>query len=125
MFEIFRIKYFGIQPVAKVKSKTIERIIRRDYGGNFHEVKRKLESVRSDAPGGLNRLSAAVLKLANGHVSKIDSLIKKCNLDFRDVVSEAEYPRFFKLASSKIESREARAIYLSDWIDYTRWLNKK
>jgi len=125
MFEIFRIKYFGIQPVATIKSKTIQKIIRRDYGDNFNEVKRKLESVRSDAPGGLNRLSAAILKLASGRVSEIDSLIEKCNFDFRDVVSKAEYPSFFKSAAGKIESKDARKLYLSDWINYTKWLNKE
>jgi len=58
MFERLRIKYLGQQPAAKVSSETLDKIIQRDYGENFEH--------------GRNRFSAAVLKLSNGDLTKVD-----------------------------------------------------
>src|ERR1043165_2024085 len=125
MLETFKIKYLGHQPPAKISDRALDRIIQRDFGNNFQEVKQKLEFIKSDTPKGKNRLSAAVLKLANGDLTKIDSYLKICNNDFRDVVSKAEYPKISQHGFGKIARDKLKAIYLSDWIEYSNWLNKK
>jgi hypothetical protein len=125
MFETFKIKYLGHQPTAIITSKTLDKIIRRDYGNNFKKVREKLESIKSDSSKAKNRFSAAVLKLSNGDLTKIDSYIEMCNYDFRDIVSQAEYPRRFKLDFDKIAQTKIKETYLQDWIEYSNWLTKK
>lgn len=110
MFEAIRIKFFGSQPAARVTDKILERLIERDFGSKALEVKQKLQRVTSDSHNGKNRISAAILKLSNK--------------DFRDVISQAEYPRCSKLDFDKIEKRNMKAIYLDDWTEYSKWLTK-
>ena len=124
MFEIFKIRYFGHQPAAIITDKTLDKIIRRDYGDNFKEVTEKLSTIKSDSPKGRNRLAAAVLRLSNGDLAKIDSYIDKCNYDYRDIVMQAEYPRSSKLGFDKTTSDKSKQIYLDDWTDYANWLNQ-
>ena len=92
MFEIVKIECFGQQPIARITAKTLDRIIKRDYQNYFTEVKQKLELIHSDTLKGRNRLSAAVLKLSNKDVTRIDQYIESCNYDFRDIVKEFPWP---------------------------------
>jgi hypothetical protein len=122
MFEKLKIKYFGRQPAAKISDKTLERIILREFGDKSDEVERKLTLIVSDSSKGKNRLSAAVLKLANKELAKIDLLVELCNIDFRDIVSQAEYPAFFRFGFEELDPRESRRLYLKDWIEYSDWI---
>jgi hypothetical protein len=124
MFEILEIKYLSHQPTAKITNKTLDRIIRREYCDNFKEVKQKLESISGDTLKGRNRLSAAVLKLSNRDLTKIDLYIEMCNYDFRDVVSQAEYSRSSKFGLGEIAPNKLKEVYLDDWEEYLNWLNK-
>jgi hypothetical protein len=113
MLEILKIKLFGHEPAAKVTDKMLERIIRRDYGYRATEVKQKLQQVVSDSVNGKNRISAAILKLANKDIKAIDHFIEVSNNDYRDVLSPAEYPgiqRSFLTIFQKV--RKSRLIYL-------------
>jgi hypothetical protein len=125
MLEEFKIKIFGHQPTPKISSKTLEKIIERDYGNCVSEIKEKLKSVRSDTLKGQNRISAAILKLANGDIDKIDNYIEIYKKDFRDVLAGAEYPLCFSFSFGEKNKQELRAIYLSDWKNYLKWLKKK
>jgi hypothetical protein len=124
MFEKLKIKMFGDQPTPNITDKILDRIIQNDYPNDFHEVKKKLELIDSDSKKGKNRFAAAVLKLADRDLTKIDSLIEMCNNDFRDVVMQAEYPRTFKDDFDDKDEVEERKAYLDDWTDYSKWLNK-
>jgi hypothetical protein len=128
MFERLRIKYLGQQPAAKISSETLDKIIQREYPEHFEQVKRKLETIKSDSSHGRNRFSAAVLKLSNGDLTKVDRYIEICNNDFRDVITIAEYPRISKLDFvdlENIETKKLRRTYLDDWADYSNWITRR
>jgi hypothetical protein len=125
MFKTLRIKLFGKEPVAEVDSKTLERIICRDFGTRADEVKQKLQKLICDTSEGRNRISAAIIKLAENDIDAIDNFIEISNNDFRDVLARAEYPRCFELGFGGVEEDKKKQIYLADWTEYSNWLNKK
>lgn len=126
MFNKLRIILFGTQPAAKVNQKTLERIIKRDFDGKEIEVKRKLLKIESETPNEKNRITAAILKLANQNINKIDELIKISNNDYRDVLMRAEYPKCADAEDSIFDnSKMMKGIYLEDWKNYSDWLSKK
>ena len=50
-----------------------------------------------------------------------------CNLDSRDVLSKAEYPRISEIGfvgMKEIEPIELKEYYLKDWTEYSNWINK-
>jgi len=124
MFETLRIILFGRQPFAKVDSKTLERIIRREFGDRANEVKRKLQGVASSTPNDKNRISAAILKLADKDLGAVDKFIEINNNDFRDVLARAEYPRCSDLGFGELNKKKMKQVYLADWKDYSDWLNR-
>jgi hypothetical protein len=124
MFENLQIIFFGIQPSAKVSDKTLERIIYREFGKRADEVNQKLRQVKSDTSNGRNRISAAILKLANKDFDAIENFIKISNNDFRDVISQAEYPEYSNFAFNDISKDKRKELYIKDWKQYSKWLNK-
>jgi hypothetical protein len=127
MFERLKIKFLGNQPIAEISKETLEKLIRRDFPESYEIVKKKLSLIKSDNLKGQNRLSAAVLKVSNANLSKIDSYIEMCNSDYRDVISQAEYPRSSEIGFvgiGEIESRQLKEYYLKDWTEYTNWVHK-
>jgi hypothetical protein len=112
------------EPVARISDKTIERLLLREFGDHASEVKEKFLHVKSDTPRGKNRISAAIVKLSNGDLDKIDHYIDLCNLDFRDVVAPAEYPRYTTVAFNEIPRWKKGQFYLADWKEYSSWLRK-
>ncbi len=123
MFETLRIKVFGAQPAATVTDKILERIIERDFGNCANEVKQKLKQITCDTHEGKNRISAAIIKLANKDINVIDHYINMTKNDFRDVISKAEYPGCFELNLSKAGKLNMKQVYLDDWKEYSKWLN--
>jgi hypothetical protein len=127
MFERLKIKYLGNQPIAEISKETLEKLIQRDFPESYEIVKKKLSLIKSDSLKGQNRLSAAVLKVSNANLSKIDSYIEMCNSDYRDVISQAEYPRISEIGFVGIKEIEPSLLkehYLKDWTEYTNWMNK-
>lgn len=124
MLEILRIIIFGQEPSAKISNQTLERLIRREFGSRAVEINQKFQQINSNIPESKNRLSAAILKLANRDLDRIDYYINICNNDFRDVVALAEYPGYSKVAFDEIAIWKKRQIYLSDWKEYSNWLRK-
>lgn len=124
MFEKIRIILFGEQPTIKVTDKMLERIIQRDFGTQIDLVKLKLEKVSGDTRNGKNRVSAAILKLANKDINLIDKYIETSINDFRDVISLAEYPRCDKFGFDVFKDQNKKRIFLDDWNEYSDWLNE-
>lgn len=126
MLESIGIALFGRQPFARVDNKTLERIIRREFGISGDEVKQKLKLVKCETQKVNNRIAAAIIKLADKDINAIDKYIDINNVDFRDVLMRAEYPRCVDLAFDEIKNRiKMKQIYFADWKDYSNWLNKK
>lgn len=125
MIETLKIKLFGNQPAAKISSKQIDKLIRREFDDSYDEVRKKLSRIQSDTQNGKNRISAAVLKLANGDLNKIDSLVDIAINDFRDILSKAEYPRNSRHGFDSIDKRTSKSEYLADWKDYSSWIKRE
>ena len=117
----------GEQPVPSISNKELSYLIVREFPNDTGKVKSKLSKIRSDSKSGKNRISASVLKLANQNLDMIDILIKRANEDFRDIVSEAEYPRAhmagFELFDK--EDKVIKEVFLQDWEEYSTWTKKK
>lgn len=124
MFEKEKIKLFGNQPVPKITNAELEFLINREFSKNKDIVQRKLAEIQSDSQNGKNRICAAILKLAKSDLNKIDFLINKVKEDFRDIISEAEYPRAFTYGFELPNEKELKTIYLNDWNEYLEWKNK-
>jgi hypothetical protein len=72
MFESLKIKLFTVQPVAKVSSNLIKKIVKSQFNDKYDSIMVKLESLKIDSEKVKNRIKAAILYLANGEFEKID-----------------------------------------------------
>ena len=117
----------GEQPVPTISDEKLDFLISREFPDNKEVVKTKLNKIKSDSENGKNRISTSVLKLADKKLDKIDYLIKRANVDFRDIVSEAEYPRAHKSGFELFDKEEKviREVLLADWEEYSTWTEKK
>ena len=124
MLETLRIKLFGTQPVAKISDARLERLIQREFGNQADLVSRKLNQVVSETNAGKNRISAAIVKLSDKDINAIDHLIEQSKIDFRDLISQAEYPKCSELDFTDMDEQNMKIIYLDDWTEYLKWLNR-
>ena len=81
MFEILKIRLFGLEPAAKITDEMLDRLIEREFISCADKVRQKLEQVRGVVPTNNNRICAAILKLANKNYKAIDRLIEFANYD--------------------------------------------
>jgi hypothetical protein len=119
------IELYGTQPIAKISTDEFDKLVYREFSSLADEVKSKLHQVTSDSESGKNRICAAILKLANGDISKLDDLVIKANFDFRDIVSEAEYPEASKHGFDNRNEEDEKRDYLKDWREYSAWRQGK
>ena len=113
------------QPAAKISDEELDFLISREFPNDKEFVKNSLDKLISDSQPGKNRIAAAVLKIADKKIDKIEFLVRLANEDFRDIVSEAEYPRASNLGFEKMSDNEHNNIYLKDWEEYSKWIGKK
>lgn len=117
----------GQQPVATISDEDLNFLICREFSNHKESVKSLLDKIKSDSKNGKNRISASILKLANKDLSKIVFLVKQVNDDFRDVVSEAEYPRAHRIGFELFDKEDKfiKEVLLEDWEEYSSWKVKK
>ena len=124
MLETLRIKLFGIQPVARISDARLERLIQREFGNQADLVSRQLKQVVSETNAGKNRISAAIIKLSDKNIKAIDHLLEQSKNDYRDLISQAEYPTCSELDFTDMDKQNMKIIYLDDWTEYLKWLNR-
>jgi hypothetical protein len=112
------------QPVPDVTDKDVKRIAIRDFGeDNISKVLSILDEYNKDYNEPSARVCLAILKLANGD---LDQLIVKTNMaieDFRDVLAQAEYPRYSnEIRFDDVDPEVAKQIINDDWKHYCSWL---
>ena len=84
-----------------------------------------LDAFESDDPHGRARVQLAVLKLSAGRAESVPSLIELAKLDYRDVLSPAEYPRQDALGFIGLEAlseTERQRLVQEDRAQYLAWL---
>jgi hypothetical protein len=124
MFDILKIKILGHQPIAKISDQLLDTLIERDYSSNANIVRTKLNKINSDSKAGQNRIAAGVLKLADKNFDALDELIEKANIDSRDILMWAEYPRCAKIGFDELDQKQMKQIYIDDFNEYSNWINK-
>ena len=65
----------------------------------------------------------AVLKLALGSVERLERSIEAATVDYRDVLSAAEYPEYSQHAPGLLPD-ERQHIIDADWNQYQEWLTR-
>ena len=111
------------QPVPNVSRVDVERIVARDFPTEDpRTILALLDEFRSDDQNGRARVQLAVLKLADGSIDMLLHEIQEANLDFRDVLSPAEYPTY---SWDEEDEEKLRERIRSDWEQYQEWLNRR
>ena len=116
------------QPTPSVTDADVERIVRREFAeAEVAEVLRILAEYGTERYERESaRVRLAALKEAHGDLDRLRQQVSWAKMDYRDVLSEAEYP----LASRKwgrmkrMTDDERQAIYDSDWRQYQNWLTR-
>ncbi len=116
------------QPHANVTSADIERLVRRDFTAEcVDEVFAMLnEYGGEDWHSEPDRVRAATLKLAKGEIKELRRHIQAAKMDYRDVLSEAEYPGYTKhwFHIDKLAPDEKQRIIDADWKQYQDWFSR-
>ena len=111
------------QPTPSVTRSDVERIVRRDFPSeDFATVMALLDEYgtrRHETEK--DRVQVAVLKNAAGSIDELLIQIQTAKIDYRDVLSWAEYPsyRWGEKDEAKIQK-----MYRDDWQQYSNWLNE-
>ena len=117
------------QPTPKVTQADVERLARRDYPEDqVAQVLRVLDEYGT-AKWEVNtaRVRAAILKLAKGDSSQVNRFVEAARTDFRDVLSEAEYPSFTKRWGDRypLAKEEQQRVIEEDRRQYQDWFRKE
>jgi hypothetical protein len=113
------------QPVPTVNHADVERIVRRDFPADLgRAVLAVLSGYDSKSAAGPYRVQLAVLKLAAGSFDALGHLVELAKIDYRDVLSAAEYPGYSRQGfnTSLMSSEEVRLTIDQDWKQYMSWL---
>jgi hypothetical protein len=121
------------QPIPKVTSNDVERVVRRDYSeAQFDSVMAVLKVYEESSSGRRERprVQLAALKLADGNLEALRAHINAAVQDFRDVVGPAEYPEYSKQVAVRLrkpplaEDQRMQITIDSDWKQYEEWLRR-
>ena len=116
------------QPVPKITDKDVKRIALRDFGEDqlFKVLSILSKFGKQDWNEPNPRIQLAILKLASGDIIKLADATKAAIEDFRDILSEAEYPRYSREIGFKEVAQDfKRAVIDDDWKQYREWLEKE
>src|SRR5262245_7886419 len=113
------------QPTPDISEEDVERILRRDYShANLGELRASIGRLDLREKW---RVAVACMKNAGGDVQKLQGELAAAEADYRDVLSEAEYPeatrKWFRI--EKFSEAERQAIYDRDWRQYEEWLRRR
>jgi hypothetical protein len=116
------------QPTLKCTVKDLERILQRDYEpANRQLAKLMLDQyIRSEGSHEPIRVAIDCLKMAIGNIEELKNAIALAMIDYRDVISNAEYPNISRhRPAGKFSSETAQGIMKKDWEQLMEWFNKE
>ncbi len=115
------------QPVPQVSEADIARIVAREFSPKHAaEVVLALGEYRKQSwHREVIRVRVAILKLANGRLDRLSEAIQTATKDYRDVLSQAEYPRYFQeFSPSENDALKRSKAIAADWRHDEEWLRK-
>jgi hypothetical protein len=140
--------------IPRITNDDIKRIIERDFPKNERDrVIKTLNRYKSESEKGANRVHAAILKtsdrvintlnrfksqsehrpnrvyaailkIADGSLEKVEKYVEVAIVDYRDVLSWAEYPSYSKNLFEEFSYEKEKQQNDDDWQQYNEWLNK-
>ena len=113
------------QPTPDVTAADVERIVRREFPPSQQDIALAMLREYGDegSQRGAARVQLAVLKLANKNLKQLRYWVEQAKLDYRDVLSPAEYPKYGRWGRvDSASEEEQRKVIDSDWAQYERWL---
>ena len=111
------------QPIGSYTEADFEHVLARDYPAeSIPAAKALLERYGSeDLHPGILRVRMACLKLADGDLASLEGWVGLACLDYRDVLSPAEYPTY-----SRARTPEAKEQAIErDWNQLQAWLHRE
>lgn len=115
------------QPVPKVSTEDVARIVERDFPPpEREEVVEILSRYSGKSPRGEARVRLGVLKLASGDLETLHQILEMAVADYRDVLLSAEYARFAEATRDGVDLPldRRRAVIDADWAEYREWLGR-
>ena len=116
------------QPAPSVTHADVVRVLRREFADADVSAAETIvmEYGRESHEREPARVRLAVLKLAAGNLAALRRHIGDAKVDFRDVLSAAEYPRATRIWSRMdgLSPDERQATYDADWKQYAEWLQR-
>ena len=116
------------QPVPKISEEDVKRIALRDFGEAqlFKVLSILSEFGKQNWNKPSPRVQLAILKLASGNIIKLADATRAAIKDFRDILTEAEYPRYSReIGFNEVAKDFKRAVIDDDWKQYREWLEKE
>ncbi len=116
------------QPVPTVTDEDVTRIALRDFGAaELPLVMSILEEFgKQDWNEPSARVRLAILKLAYGDLDRLLVVTEVAIHDYRDVLSEAEYPRYSReVGFTNVSEELIRNIVEDDWRQYQDWFERE
>lgn len=113
--------------IPEVTLQDVKRIILRDFPQYDPRVVIDILKEYKTETSGI-RVQLAALKLSDGNLEKLKEWIAQANMDFRDVIMAAEYPKFSRIGFvgiEKLKRGEKSKLEEEDWQQYHKWLNRK
>lgn len=107
------------QPVPRLTEDDLSRVLHRDF--DEHTAARAhLDDVSQELS---LRAQIAAVKCSSGSLPLLIGNLEQAQRDERDVISNAEYPRFTALPIEADEPSRNDAI-VADWGEYSAWLGR-
>lgn len=106
------------QPVPRLGEDDLSRVVERDFNDPVTAT-----ALLAEATDSLSlRAKVATAKLSGGSIEKLRSQLHQAEVDERDVIAWAEYPRYMMAGPSGDRELLDQAVS-ADWDEYQSWLN--
>ena len=113
------------QPIPQVTRADVERVIRRDFPQKVvAEALSLLDACDADSGAPIPRVQLAVLKMADGDLTRLKRFIEDAKLDYRDVLGWAEFPQYSRTVPGPGQPPHVDQIIEADWKQYQSWLTR-
>ena len=113
------------QHTPDVDERDVERVLVRDYAhADLDAIRKRIGEIEHREKW---RVILACFKNGGGSVEKLAGELANAEGWYREIISEAEYPRATRSWSriQELPEAEQQKIYDADWRQYEEWLKRE